>query len=1219
MMLRASLAVLLFVASGACAPEQPTTWQDEGSYRWRDVAVPSRGAAGFESMSSRRTGIDFENRLSTETARDHDHLLIGSGVTIGDYDGDGLPDVYFSRLEGGNALYRNLGGWRFEDVTATAGVVADGRYSTGAAFADVDGDGRLDLFVTALGGPNALFHNRGDGTFEDVTDRVGLGSTLGSTSAALADIDGDGDLDLYVAAYKVESAADVLRPYENASVELVVEGPDGPEIVEAFRGHFRIETRDGVEVAVEQADTDRLYLNDGTGAFAAVSWTEGRFLDQDGRPLTRDLDDFGLAVGFFDVDADGDPDLYVCNDFDDPDQLWINDGAGTFTAAAPFALRTTSHASMAVDFADVDRDGHMDFFVADMLSSDPARRLTQVPLHAAIEKPIGAVADRPQVGRNTLFLGRGDGTWAQIAEMAGVDGSEWTWGSVFLDVDLDGFEDLLAVNGHGRDMRDGDAFERISGLRGAMTWREAKSLYPDLPTRNRAFRNNRDLTFSEVAEEWGFASEPDVSHGIALGDLDGDGDLDAVINRLNMPAALLRNEATAGRVAVRLRGDAPNMNGIGARIRLLGGAVATQEKEVRGAGLYLSSSEHLVSFAANSLSDDLVLEVKWPSGRITRVPAGANRVYEIREEGAVATTPGDPTLDQPIFQDVSDLIAHRHSDVAFPDLGRQPLLPYELSRLGPGVTWADVDRDGDPDLVVAAGQAQSRTLLRNDNGRFTSVVGAVTAHDLTTVLPTWGPDGVAFIAGQTSFDSRSPEEARALSGVVRYEPNGHGAPAPLAEPSLSSVGPLAQVDVDGDGDLDVFVGGRSVPAFYPLPATSRLLINDGGEYFEDSVSLFTDLGLVSGAVFTDVDADGDPDLALAIEWGAVRLFLNDAGRFSDVTDAWGLAGSRGLWRGITAGDLNGDGRMDLVATNEGLNTRLKTSNDRPLTLAYADVDQSGTWEIGLSRAREVGGPLFPLARYEQVRSALPAVRGRLDSFQAYSQATLAEVFGVETAQLFQTHVTILAHTAFLNTGSGFDAIPLPTQAQLAPAHHAGVGDLDGDGVEDIVITQNFFPTERFSPRYDAGRGLLLLGRGDGSVAAVPGRVSGLVAYGDQRGAAMADFDGDGRVDLAVAQHGAETKLFKNEGSEPGLRVRLVGPPGNPMGIGATMRVLYAGTAGPAREVHSGAGYWSSDDPVQILGLSGVPRAVEVRWPWGRTVEQAIDSGATEVTVRWNPS
>ncbi len=1223
MMLRWPVVAGLIFALSGCVPEQPTTWHEEGTYRWREVAVASRGGPGFTSVPARRTGIDFANVLARETAIAHDHLLIGSGAAVADFDGDGLPDIYFSRLEGDNALYRNLGGWSFEDVTAIAGVAAPDRYSTGAAFADVDGDGWLDLFVTSLGGPNALYRNLGNGRFEEVTDASGLASNLGSTSAAFADIDGDGDLDLYVAAYKVESAADVLRPYENASVELVVDGPDGPSIAEPFREHFRIESRGGVDVAVEQADPDRLYLNDGAGVFEPVPWDGGRFLQSNGQPLTRDLDDFGLAVGFHDVDGDGDPDLYVCNDFDDPDQLWLNDGTGFFRAADLLALRTTSHASMAVDFSDIDRDGHVDFFVADMLSADPAKRLAQVPLHASIEKPIGRWSDRLQVGRNTLFLSRGDGTWAQMAEMAGVDGSEWTWGSVFLDVDLDGYEDLLTVNGHGRDMRDGDAFERISSLRGSMTWDDAKSLYPDLPTKNLAFRNRGDLTFEEVGQAWGFGDDPDVSHGIALGDFDGDGDLDAVVNRLNMTASLLRNEATAARVAVRLVGRPPNSWGVGARVRLLGGALPVQDKEMRAAGLYLSGSEPLVTFAAGAESSEMTLEVVWRSGLVSRVPASANRLYEIQEDGATALAPSEvETAATILFEDSSGLLDHTHEDQAFADFARQPLLPYQLSRLGPGVTWADIEGDGDADLVVAAGSGAARVTMRNDGARFSKLEGSTGTHDQTTVLPVWGGAGASLIVGQTSYDSSTPDEARAVPGVIGMASTGGSGSVPIVGPHLTSVGPLAQADVDGDGDLDLFVGGRSVPAYYPLPATSRLLMNEGGSYRgtpEGTRSPFSDVGLVSSAVFTDIDADGDPDLALALEWGPIRLFLNEGGGFRDVSEEWGLAALTGLWNGIAAGDLNGDGRMDLVATNEGLNTRLATSPDRPLTLVHGDVDQSGSWEVALSRARAPRGPLYPLARFEQMRAGLPSLRGRIGAFDAYSQATLGEVLGIDPSRLFQLQVATLAHTAFFNMGTSFESRPLPDLAQLAPASHVGVADGDGDGVEDLLLTQNFFPTDGFTPRYDAGRGLILLGEGDGGMRPLGGDVSGLIAYGDQRGAAFADYDSDGRIDFALAQHGSETKLFHNVGAKPGLRVRLEGPVLNPVGVGAVVQILYDSAVGPAREAHSGSGYWSSDDTVQVLGLSGTPRAVRVRWPGGVVTETPVLAGALEVVIQFEPS
>ena len=1225
-------ALLLTAALAACGPPTPAEWTDADGHRWRPLDPGRRGDAGFVEVAPRSSGIDFANRLTREMAMEQDHLLVGSGIALGDFDGDGLVDVYLPRLDGPNVLYRNLGGWSFEDVTGTAGVAAPGRYSTGAAFADVEGDGDLDLFVTALGGPDALFVNQGDGTFVDGTASAGLMSDLGSTSSTFGDVDGDGDLDLYVVRYKVESAADVLRPYEQASVELVVEGEQGAEIAEAFEDHFRMETRDGRRVAVEQADPDRLYLNDGDGTFTAVPWTGGRFLDVSGSALSRDLDDFGLAARFYDVDGDGDLDLYVCNDFDDPDQLWLNDGSGYFQAAPDLALRTTSHASMAVDFADLDRDGSVDFFVADMLSADPGRRLAQVPLHAGLEKPVGWIDNRPQAGRNTLFLGRGDGTWAQVAEMSGVDGSEWTWGSAFLDVDLDGFEDLLVVNGHGRDMRDGDALARITGLRGSVTWNEAKSLYPDLPTRNRAFRNRGDGSF-EDASDWGFGADPDVSHGIAMADLDSDGDLDVVVNRLNEPLLVYRNTTAAGRVSVRLVGQGANRQGIGARVRLLGGAVPVQERQMTAGGLYLSGSDATLTFATDraagvassadggqtrNADDALTLEVVWPAGGVSRLPVEADRAYEIYERAArgdAGQGPGSdtPSPVAPLFEDRTASLDARHVEDDFDDRVRQPTLSRSLARLGPGVTWADLDADGDADLVLPAGRSGHLTQYRNENGTFRAIQGAETEHDQTTALPLSAGNGRVLV-GQTSHDAASGDEARELSGVVEH---GWGAAAearPVAAPDLSSVGALAQADVDGDGDLDLFVGGRSVPAFYPLPASSRIYLNSESGYVAVDVPALKDVGLVSGAVFTDLDGDGDPDLALAIEWGPVTVLENTGTGLEDRTQAWGLAARTGLWKGITAGDLDGDGRMDLVVTNDGLNTRWSTSAERPLRLVHADVDQSGSWEAVLARSRRPGGPLHPLGRYEQLRVAIPALSQRVPAFMEYGDATLEDVLGAPASAFFQLEVTEVRHGVFMGRPGGFEWTPLHSIAQRAPAHGVTVADFDGDGAEDVVLGQNLFPTDEFTPRYDAGRGLLLQGDGTGALRPMSGATSGLRVWGDARGLATADYDGDGRLDVAVAQNGADVRLFRNQGARPGVRVRLVGPSANPTGIGASLRIRSATGDGPVREVRSGAGYWSVDDAVTVLARPDDAQALLVRWPDGRTSEVPLPTGQIEVRV-----
>jgi hypothetical protein len=1188
-------------------------------HRWRALAPQSGDRDGLTRQDPGRIGVEFTNSLSEQGQAENRILGQGSGLAFGDVDGDDRADLFVAAIEGESRLYRNRGGWRFEDVTGESGVDLGGLAATSAAIVDVDGDGDEDIVVGTLDGTTKLFDNDGTGRFTERGKSAGLSEIRGTSSLALADIDGDSDLDLYVASNKLRAADDVFHPMSRGFDSILVQRGDTVSVNPRHGEYYRVRVEpDGRMTRLEFGEPDDFYLNDGSGSFERVPFTGGSFLDEEGRPLAREPDEWGLTVRFQDLDGDLDPDIYVCNDFESPDHIWMNQGDGRFRAASLASFRTTSWASMSVDFSDVDRDGRVDLLVADMLPDTHAGSKTMIQLGDADPLPPGVTDFRMQQSRNTLFLAAGEGLYSEIANYAGVDASNWTWGIVFLDVDLDGYEDLLTVNGHAWDVQNADLKVEIASQM-IRDWERLILEYPVLAQHNVALRNRGDTTFEAVSSAWGWGEEADVSHGISTGDVDGDGDLDVAVSRLNAPTLVYRNDAQAPRIAVRLRGAGRNTHGVGSRITVRGGPVAEQTKEVTAGGLYLSSAEPLYTFATGDASS-LTIEVAWRSGRTSVLQnAVPGRLYELVEPVSEPVTPPRGAADrpEPLFEDVTEVLAHAHVEEAYDDFARQPLLFGRLSQLGPGLTWHDWDRDGDPDLLVPSGAGGGLDLLTNEAGQ--TFVGrrlAGAAVDQTAALVFPGPRP-SVLVGQSNYEAPSPDSALAIPGLVALQ---EGVRRPLLEPSTSTTGPVSLADIDGDGDLDAFVGGRVVPAVYPRPASSRILLNREGtlEFAPDRSRPFENLGMVSGSVFTDVDADGDPDLVLALDWGSLRLFENESGVFSDVTEAWGLAPYSNRWNGVTAGDLDGDGRMDLVATGWGRNTayeREPYSAEHPLRMYWGDFDGNGRIDVVEAAFDPAMGAYAPRERLEKLGEALPFVRRRTaPRFEDYAVASVETVLGSSFERAVVAEAATLDHMVFLNRDGGFEGVSLPGVAQFAPAFHAGVADVDGDGAEDVFLSQNYFPTERFTGRYDAGRGLLLLGDGAGALQALSPGASGLNLLGEQRGAAFADYDLDGRVDLVVSQNGTRTRLFRNSGGTPGLRVRLEGLPGNPDGIGAQLRVVYREAMGPAREIHAGAGYWSQDDPVAILGLRGDPQAVWVRWPGGEESTHPVPAGATEVRI-----
>jgi len=1091
------MAGLLLVTGLSLAKGSALEWSAEASHRWAKLADPGTGKPGFTLMPPAQTGVQFTNTLSTAILIGNKNLLNGSGVALGDYDGDGLCDIYLCRLDGDNALYRNLGGWRFKDVTAASGTACPKQFSTGSVFADVDGDHDLDLLVTAMGQPNRLFRNNGDGSFTDATATAGIGTRYGSSSIALSDIDNDGDLDLYIVNYGANSVLkdggklDIVR----VNGKLTVRGPYANRI--KFIGNKMFEF----------GEPDEFYLNDGDGRFSLLEWTGGRFTTHAGKPLAEPYRDQGLSAIFRDMNGDHAPDLFIANDGFTEDRCWINDGSGRFREISPLAIRQLSYSAMGVDFADINRDGHDDFFVVEMLSRNHERRLTQQGTIPGAKVGPGNFIHRPQSRRNCLYVARGDGTFAETAYFSGVAASEWSWSSIFLDVDLDGWEDILITNGFEFDTDDLDAQARISRLGNLSVAQKRKTifLFPPLDTPNVAFRNLGNLRFVEVGAKWGFDDKHD-GNGMALGDLDNDGDLDAVVSCLKGPALLYRNNATAPRVAVRLAGGGKNTEGTGGRIRVIGAlGQAPQAQEIMSGGRYVSGDQARRTFASRA-GRAFTIEVDWRDGtRTTLADAKAGRLYEIRQVSSRSIQPKS-RVKQPFFTDLSAQLGHEHKGTERDDFKLQPGLPRSLNRTGPALANADIDGDGDQDLLIAG--TRLSILLNNGNGVFTGSPSS---------LPIGGTGVVVFGEGQAQqllHLSEPPTLYTIANGQLRLAKR-------LAFDGVPSC--AATFDADGDGDTDLFIGGGSTAGQFPVAAPSQLFINHGGEFTGVRLG---EVGLVSGCAAGDMDGDGDTDLVLACEWGSVKLLLNNGGKFTDASAAWGLAKFTGLWHDVAVADFDGDGKPDIAASNAGHNTAYELY-PMPVRLFYGDANGDGVMELVEAFAETKTKLWKPIRTLEVFSKTFPHVRGTITRNKTFASASLRQIIGPAFGDINSLEITNLSSAVFFNKTGRFEMRALPDASQLSPAFDLCSGDFDGDGAVDLFLAQNAFGVPERASRYDSGRGLLLRGDGTGNFASVPAFESGIAVYGEQRGVVAADFDGDGKTDLTVGQRGAETRLFMN--------------------------------------------------------------------------------------------
>lgn len=1091
------------------------------------VTAQASIAPKFELLDPAVSGIQFQNTIKEDFRNNivtNVYLYNGGGVAVADFNNDGLQDLYFTATQGSCRLYVNKGNLTFDDITETSGASASQGYKTGVTAVDINQDGWMDLYVCRTGlqaieeRRNLLFVNNGNLTFTERAAEFGLDDMSASNHANFFDADKDGDLDMYLLNHPVD--------FENVN-RVAVEIKDGKEVL--------------VVSPKSPYDSDRFYRNEGNGKFSDRSEQAGI--------VNRA---WGLSVTISDFNEDGYPDLFVGNDYNEPDYLYINNQNGTFTDQNARYFRHLSNHTMGVDIADINNDTKIDLVALDMIAEDN-RRQKNLATNMTLDRYMTMVryGYGHQIMRNVLQVNMGEGGFIETGCFSSVSNTDWSWAPLLADFDNDSQKDLFITNGYRRDVTNLDymnyTLDSLSRTGGVSQQRfpyfeDFLKLIPSEPLQNYMFRNKGELSFEKVSDAWGFTQKT-YSNGAAYADLDNDGDLDLVINNLEQPATVYKNttrekEQTAY-LQIRLEGTSPNLNGIGAKLRLMTDDGQMQWIEMTPTRGFFSSVEYLLHFGLGHSTSVAALEVEWPNGKyqkLTNVPANQRLTLKISEAAPGKITAIKKEVVPPIFSKVPDNLGadFTHVENDFIDFKREFLIPHKLSNLGPFIAVADVNGDRFEDFFIGgAANSPGALFVQNGKGQFSKKTGQpweadAFYEDLESLFFDADGDGDPDLYVVSGDNASLPNSPNYQDRLYLNDGKGIFTKAANALPEIRSSGSCVEAfDFDGDGDLDLFVGGRVSPNAYPTAPRSFVLVNDKGQFRDVTNTVapaFAEIGMVTDLKWADLDGDGVAEMVVVGEWMPVTVFKLENGKLKLATESFGLAQTNGWWNCLSIEDIDNDGDSDLIAGNLGLNSRFKTSTDKPLTIYAKDFDDNGqidpiiTWYDGALQ--------YPLPTRDMIIKQIAGLKKKFLRYETYAVATIDEVFSKSDLKNALKLEAKTFHTScFENQGNGkFKPIQLPTPAQLSPVYQIICRDFNGDGQKDLLLAGNNYGTEVETGRLDAGNGTLLLRESNGQFRTMSNASSGFWASKEVRDLKIIRLVGEKEA-LLIANNSDRLEVF----------------------------------------------------------------------------------------------